>query len=152
MARTLWTRISSRRIREALTRGDVELAARLLGRAEEIEGIVVAGQGRGRTLGSPTANLRAANELVPGSGVYATRLVVGGTSHPAETNIGTRPTFPGAGAALETHVLDFNADLLGQSVALRFIARLRDERRFATPADLVRQIHDDIVVARARHA
>jgi len=146
------TRISSSRIREALARGDVELAARLLGRAEEIEGVVVPGQGRGRTLGIPTANLRAANELVPSSGVYATRLVLDGTARPAVTNIGTRPTFPGAGAALETHVLDFDGDLVGRPVALRFIARLRDERRFATPADLVRQIHDDIAAARARHA
>lgn len=145
-------RISSSRVREALGRGDVELAARLLGREEEIEGVVVAGDGRGRTLGVPTANLRADNELVPRAGVYATRLVLDGRALPAVTNIGTRPTFPGAGAATETHVLDFDGDLVGRSVALRFRARLRDERRFDTPADLVRQIRDDVAAARVLHA
>lgn len=141
-------RISSSRVRKALGAGDVRQAARLLGREEELQGEVVPGDARGRLLGVPTANLAVENELVPCTGVYATRLLVDGEPLPAVTNIGSRPTFPGAGAAVETHVLDFSGDLYGRRLDLRFVERLRDERRFAGMDELRAQIAQDVAGAR----
>jgi riboflavin kinase/FMN adenylyltransferase len=141
-------RISSSRVRQALGAGDVRLAAALLGREEELEGRVVEGDQRGRTIGFPTANLEVENELTPFTGVYVTRVLLDGMLLPAVTNIGSRPTFPGAGNAVETHILDYQGDLYGRRLALRFVERLRDERRFAGREELIAQIHAD--VARAR--
>ncbi len=141
-------RISSSRVRKALGAGDVRLAAELLGREEELTGTVVEGDRRGRAIGFPTANLAVDNELIPFTGVYVTRLVVDGRPLPSVTNIGSRPTFPGAGNAVETHVLGFDGDLYGRRVALRFVERLRDERRFAGREELVDQIRADVEQAR----
>ncbi len=141
-------RISSSRVRRALGAGDVRLAAELLGREEELTGTVVEGDRRGRAIGFPTANLAVDNELIPFTGVYVTRLVVDGRPLPSVTNIGSRPTFPGAGNAVETHVLGFDGDLYGRRVALRFVERLRDERRFAGREELVDQIRADVEQAR----
>ena len=141
-------RVSSSRIRKALGVGDVQLAAELLGREEEVEGPVVPGDARGRLMGFPTANVVVENELVPFTGVYATRLLVDGEPLPAVTNIGSRPTFPGAGSAVETHVLGFQGDLYGRRVRLRFVQRLRDERRFAGLDELKAQIALDVAGAR----
>jgi riboflavin kinase/FMN adenylyltransferase len=141
-------RVSSSRIRKALGAGHVQEASRLLGREEELTGQVVPGDARGRLMGFPTANLEVENELVPFTGVYATRLLVRGDPLPAVTNIGSRPTFPGAGSAVETHVLDYSGDLYGQQVQLRFVQRLRDERRFAGLDELKDQIAVDVDGAR----
>lgn len=140
--------VSSSRIRQALGAGQVREAARLLGREEELVGQVVAGDARGRLMGFPTANLAVENELVPFTGVYATRLLVDGNPRPAVTNIGSRPTFPGAGSAVETHILDYSGDLYGQQVRLRFVQRLRDERRFSGLDELREQIAVDVAGAR----
>jgi len=141
-------RVSSSRIRHALGAGKAREAALLLGREEELVGQVVPGDARGRLMGFPTANLAVENELVPFTGVYATRLLVRGDLLPAVTNIGSRPTFPGAGSAVETHVLDYSGDLYGQQVQLRFVQRLRDERRFAGLDELKEQIAVDVAGAR----
>jgi riboflavin kinase/FMN adenylyltransferase len=141
-------RVSSSRIRKALGAGRVSEASHLLGREEELTGKVVPGDARGRLLGFPTANLEVENELVPFTGVYATRLLVQGDLLPAVTNIGSRPTFPGAGPAVETHVLDYSGDLYGQQVQLRFVKRLRDERRFSGLDELKEQIAVDVSGAR----
>ncbi|MCZ6745880.1 MAG: bifunctional riboflavin kinase/FAD synthetase [Acidobacteria bacterium] len=141
-------RISSSRVRTALGAGDVQLAAALLGREEELVGPVVPGDARGRILGFPTANLAVENELVPFTGVYATHLVVDDEPLPAVTNIGSRPTFPGAGPAVETHILDYGGDLYGHRVRLRFTRRLRDEQRFAGLPELKAQIALDVAAAR----
>ena len=141
-------RISSSRIRTALGEGEVQLAAALLGRQEVLVGQVVPGDARGRILGFPTANLAVENELVPFTGVYATSMVVDREPLPAVTNIGSRPTFPGAGPALETHILDYDGDLYGRDVELRFVERLRDERRFAGLDELKEQIALDVAAAR----
>jgi len=141
-------RISSSRIRTALGAGDVQLAAALLGRQEALVGQVVPGDARGRILGFPTANLAVENELVPFTGVYATTLLVDHEPLPAVTNIGSRPTFPGAGSAVETHILNYSGDLYGRDVELRFAARLRDERRFAGLDELKAQIALDVAAAR----
>jgi riboflavin kinase/FMN adenylyltransferase len=146
--------VSSTRVREALLRGDVADAAFCLGRAYAIWGGVVAGDRRGRTLGFPTANLAPENELVPGNGVYATRVRLfegerlGLESFPAVTNIGTRPTFEAGRVVVETHLLDFAGDLYGRRIAIAFHAQIRAERRFAGPDELARQIALDAAQAR----
>jgi riboflavin kinase / FMN adenylyltransferase len=143
--------ISSSRVREALARGDVAGAAEVLGRLFFIDGEVVPGVGRGRTLGIPTANIAPTNETLPGNGVYACLLLVsdsGQPPRPAVTNIGRRPTFGGTETIVETHVLDFGGDLYGRRVRLAFHSRLRPERTFPGPQALVEQIRRDIDTAR----
>jgi len=142
--------VSSSRVRAALRTGDVPQATGCLGRPYRLAGVVVRGDGRGHSIGVPTANISPPPErLVPANGIYAclahTKHL--GT-HPAVINIGTRPTFPGHTLAVEAHLLDFDADLYDQVLALNFIARLRDERAFPTVNALVEQIHDDIAQAR----
>jgi len=142
------TAVSSTRVRQALARGSVEGARALLGRRFSVVGEVVHGDGRGRRLGIPTANLRIDGETVPGRGVYACWAGVAGRSQPAVVNIGCRPTFAGAEASVEAHLLDFDADLYGSSVSLEFEARLREEQAFPGPDALASQIRQDIVDAR----
>jgi len=143
--------VSSTRIREMIAAGDMTGAASALGRPHELWGEVVAGEGRGRSIGIPTANLAIPRGMaVPAAGVYA---ATAGRSAdealPAVVNIGTRPTFDGEGITVEAHLLDFDEDLYGGTLRLRFIARIRDERRFETAETLVEQIHRDIAQARA---
>ncbi len=143
--------VSSTRIRQALYAGDVAGAARLLGRWYDVQGEVVRGDGRGRTLGFPTANLAVwPKRLIPKAGVYACYAEVAGRVHPAVVNIGTRPTFASQAAPprIEAHLLDFSGELYGQKLTLQFVARLRDERRFPSPEALAAQINRDIEVAR----
>jgi riboflavin kinase/FMN adenylyltransferase len=142
--------VSSSRIREHLGRGEVAAARRLLGRSYSVDGRVVKGDGRGRTLGIPTANLESANEILPARGVYAcrVRLAAGEPFHAAVGNRGTRPTFGGRGETLEVHLLDFDQDLYGSSLRVAIEERLRDERGFAGPAELLAQIREDITRAR----
>jgi riboflavin kinase / FMN adenylyltransferase len=143
--------ISSSRVREALARGDVAAAAEMLGRRFFIDGEVVRGIGRGRTLGIPTANLAPVNQTLPGSGVYACLLLVhdsGQPPRPAVANVGRRPTFGGTETLVEAHVLDFDADLYGRRARLAFHSRLRPERAFSGPDALVAQIRRDIETAR----
>lgn len=142
--------VSSSRIREALAAGGVEEAARCLGRPYTIEGEVVLGDQRGRTLGFPTANLDTPNELIPARGVYATTVEIPsrGDTWYAVTNIGTRPTFEPGRVLTEAHLLDFEGDLYGQRLELRFYERIRGERRFSGPDELARQIARDADRAR----
>ena len=128
----------------------MEEAQALLGRSFFIDGRVVEGQRRGRTLGFPTANLETANETLPLRGVYAARCrVPSGQWFPAVVNIGRRPTFGGRDVSVEAHLLDFEGDLYGAELRLAFAARLREEQRFSGPEALVAQIHDDVERARA---
>jgi riboflavin kinase/FMN adenylyltransferase len=148
--------ISSTRIREALARGAVAAAREMLGRRFFVDGAVVRGEGRGRTLGLPTANLAVVNETLPARGVYACwcRVLAGvparadDAAHPAVLNIGHRPTFGGGGLSVEAHLLDFEADLYGRTLRVEFAERLREERPFPGAEALVRQVQED--VARAR--
>jgi riboflavin kinase/FMN adenylyltransferase len=142
--------VSSTRIRDALAGGDVAGAAALLGRPYFIDGEVVRGDGRGRSIGVPTANLRTENETLPAGGVYACRcrLAPGEPSRPAVANLGRRPTFGGGDPTVEAHLLDFDGDLYGRRVRLEFAFRLRPERTFAGPSDLREQIGRDIEDAR----
>lgn len=144
--------VSSTRIREALRSGDVGRAARYLGRWFEIPGTVVAGAGRGKDLGVPTANLDVWDERAyPRKGVYACFAQVEGQRLPAVTNVGVRPTFEGGDETpvIETHLLDFEREMYGEVVRLQFIDRLRAERRFDSPQELLVQIRRDIESARS---
>jgi riboflavin kinase/FMN adenylyltransferase len=142
--------VSSTRIRESLETGDVRNAAALLGRPYFVEGVVVRGDGRGRRLGIPTANLAVENEILPRDGVYAARVWLReGPSRPAVANLGLRPTFGSGALTLETHILDFEGDLYGQRLRVAFAVRLRDERPFPGPDALVAQIREDLAAARS---
>ena len=143
--------VSSTRIRSALQRGRVVNAARLLGRRYALEGTVVRGEGRGATLGFPTANLALpAGRCLPSPGIYATRVRVGDAWLGGATSLGVNPTFAGGGLSLETHVMDFEGDLYGQSVEVAFVSRLRAERAFPDGEALARQIAADVTDARRR--
>ncbi len=138
--------VSSTLVRSALARGDVALAARLLGRCHTLEGLVVKGEGRGKRIGIPTANLqRDPDLLAPGPGVYATETLTRGMSYKSVTNIGVNPTFKeDARVSVETHILDFDEDVYGEVIRVKFLAKLRDERKFPTVNDLVEQVRRDI--------
>ncbi|MGH9317677.1 MAG: riboflavin biosynthesis protein RibF, partial [Thermoanaerobaculia bacterium] len=142
-------RISASLIREALAAGDVAAAAEMMGRPYEAIGDVVRGAGRGRSQGAPTANIEVANEVIPASGVYITETVLASSRHPGLTNIGTRPTFEGAGFAVETWLPDFKGDLYGRRLRVSFHARIRDERKFPSAGALREQIGRDLEVMRA---
>jgi len=140
--------VSSSWIRELITAGDVIKTRRLLGRPYYLEGTVIGGEQRGTGLGFPTANLLVENELYPRYGVYATRVWVGGRSHPAVTNVGVRPTFAGGATPLvETHIPGFRGDLYGQAMSVEFLKFLRPEKKFASAAALVKQITKDSAAA-----
>jgi riboflavin kinase/FMN adenylyltransferase len=136
--------VSSTRIRRLVGEGRLDEAGALMGHPYFIDGIVVGGQGRGRAIGFPTANLRTDNELIPPHGVYATMLTIDGIVRAAVTNIGTRPTFGESDTAIETHVLNFSGDLYGKAVRLTFVQRIRDERRFPDVDALRAQIQGDL--------
>jgi riboflavin kinase/FMN adenylyltransferase len=141
--------VSSSAIRAALQRGDLDDAARMLGRPYFVGGEVVEGAGRGRTLGFPTANIAADRPVLVPPGVYACRLTVGEATHRAVLNAGVRPTFGEKVFTLEAHVLDFSDDLYGRRVRLDFVERLREERKFPGVDALRAQIVADVAAARA---
>jgi len=143
--------ISSSRIRFLLGAGQVEEAALLLGRNYKIQGLIEIGEQRGRTLGFPTANLAVWSErILPTAGVYACRAAVRGKTWGAVTNIGVRPTFEPhpVPPRVETHLLDFDADIYGESIQVEFVSRLRAECRFPSIEELVTQIKKDVEQAR----
>jgi riboflavin kinase/FMN adenylyltransferase len=138
--------VSSSRIRSLIAAGEIDVANRCLGAPFLLEGPVVKGDGRGRTLGFPTANIVPHDDLVtPGHGVYAA--FADGRS--AAVNVGIRPTFEtGRGLLIEAYLIDFDGDLYGKTLRIAFIARLRGERRFPGVEDLVAQMHRDVEEAR----
>lgn len=140
--------ISSTKIRKLLAEGSVEQAARLLGRDYAITGVVVKGDGRGKGLGFPTANIAPKHAIIPANGVYAVRFFVREKFYDGIANIGLRPTFDENRLTIEVHVLDFNEDIYGEEISLYFVGRIREERKFKGPDDLVRQIASDIGTAR----
>ena len=147
--------VNSTRIRELVTEGDVGRSARLLGRPYAIRGRVVAGDRRGRTLGFPTVNLEPENELLPAPGVYAAQVRLlegGGPPGPlfgGVCNVGRRPTFDaGERIVCETHLFDFDRDVYGSRIEVRFHARIRSEQRFPGPEALKARIALDAAEAR----
>jgi riboflavin kinase/FMN adenylyltransferase len=139
------TTYSSTYIRSLVDAGDVEEAARVLGREHRVEGLVVRGDQRGRAIGYPTANLSLIPwSAVPADGIYAGRLLRGKEQLPAAISIGTNPTFAGRERRVEAFVLDFSEDIYGERVGLTFTARLRDTVRFDTVEGLVAQMGEDV--------
>jgi riboflavin kinase / FMN adenylyltransferase len=138
-------RISSSKIRELLIQGKVNLARRMLGRPYGVEGQVIHGQKRGAKIGFPTANLQLLNRVIPKYGVYATATLIDGKWYRSITNVGVRPTFSQTGdVSIETHILDFEDELYGDVLRVRFLHRIRDERKFSGIEDLRQQIKRDI--------
>jgi len=137
-------RVSSSSIRELLSRGKINLARRMLGRAYGVEGLVVRGKERGHTLGFPTANLHPQNRVIPQNGVYVTGTLIDGVWRRSVTNVGTRPTFESeAEPSVETFVMNWSGDLYGDVIRVRFLHRLRNEQKFASLALLQAQIKRD---------
>ena len=141
--------VSSTRVRRLVSEARVDEASALLGHAYCIDGMVVHGDERGRTIGFPTANMCSDNELIPPHGVYATTVIIDGIVRPSITNIGTRPTVDSAGrTTIETHIFDFDRDLYGLNIRLAFVQRIRDERAFESLDALKAQIAADCTRAR----
>jgi riboflavin kinase/FMN adenylyltransferase len=138
--------VSSSRVRALVAAGEVDAAMRCLAAPFLLEGEVARGDGRGRWLGFPTANIVPADDLVsPGHGVYAAFA----NEYPAAVNVGIRPTFEtGRGLLVEAYLIDFDGDLYGRRLRIAFIARLRGERRFPSAEELVAQMHRDVEEAR----
>ncbi len=149
------TLTSSTQVRRFLSRGDMPRAARLLNRPYFIEGKVVKGKGiGGKVLGIPTANLSSENEILIPCGVYATRTFIQGHSYDSVTNVGYNPTFQKPGKppilTIETHIFHFKKNIVGNKIRLSFLKKLRDEKKFDSPQELISQIHEDIKKAKKR--
>lgn len=157
-------RVSSSGVRAALAAGDLERAARWLGRRYSMQGRVIRGERLGGKLGFPTANLRLQRRVTPLAGIFAVRVHVraphpgprpaeagrgSGSAMPAVASLGTRPTVDGKELLLEVHVFDFDGDLYGRHIEVEFVQRLREERKFESLDVLVAQMHDDARRARA---
>ncbi|MDH3998732.1 MAG: bifunctional riboflavin kinase/FAD synthetase [Desulfuromonadales bacterium] len=135
---------SSTQVRELVGKGCVDAVVDLLGRNFTLDGHVIHGEGRGRKLGFPTANLLVEKELLPKNGVYAVKVKWRDVYYDAVVNIGQRPTFEGAEPSLEIHLLDFEGDLYGERLRIYFVARLRDEARFSSVELLQQAVLADI--------
>ena len=135
--------VSSTRIRRLVTEARMDEAGALLGHPYYVDGTIVEGRKRGKTIGYPTANMVTDNELIPPHGVYATTTTIDGVVHAGLTNIGVRPTFNETETTIETHLLRYSGDLYGRPVRLSFVQRLRDERRFDSVDALRAQIEAD---------
>jgi riboflavin kinase/FMN adenylyltransferase len=144
--------VSSSNIRQLVTQGQVENANRLLGRYYAVEGAVIQGFQRGRTIGFPTANVDSINDIIPQTGVYAVRVAWQDQHYVGVANVGYNPTFANQTLSVEAHLFDFAADLYGESIRVEFLRKIRDERKFASVDELTAQIARDAATARAIHA
>ena len=135
--------VSSTRIRRLVAEARMDEAGALLGHPYYVDGTIVEGQKRGKTIGFPTANMVTDNELIPPHGVYATTMTIDGVVHAGLTNIGVRPTFNETESTIETYLLRYSGHLYGHRVRLSFVQRLRDERRFDSVEALRAQIEAD---------
>jgi len=138
--------ISSSRIRSLIEQGDVEKANHLLGRLYAISGEVVRGDGRGKTLGYPTANIQTDSEkkILPALGIYVVQVSVHGKEFQGMLSIGTRPTYYTNGKrTIEVHLFSADEDLYGSAMTIRFLTRLRDEEKYATEQELIHRLHQD---------
>jgi riboflavin kinase / FMN adenylyltransferase len=144
--------VSSTRIRQAISTGNLDAASQMLGRAYSLVGPVVTGDQVGRKLGFPTANLDVVGLVLPPSGVYVAQAKTSGTLHRAVVNIGSRPTLqsPQPQLRVEAHLLEFSGDLYGKTLKLIFVEKLRDEKKFPSLEDLRDQIARDISKAQSK--
>jgi riboflavin kinase / FMN adenylyltransferase len=136
--------VSSTKVREAITAGEMRSVAAMLGRHHFVTGTVVHGRERGRTIGFPTANIRSRTECIPPDGVYATRIVLADGAYPSITNIGMRPTFAEPERTIEAHIFEFDRDIYDESVKLEIVERIRPERKFESAQALAAQIASDL--------
>ena len=145
------TSVSSSIARLAISKGEVEKVISLLGRSYFLSGRVIRGQGRGRQIGFPTANIDYGKELIiPGIGVYISQTTIRDMTYNSVTNIGINPTFNnGVEINIETHLLDFDRDIYGEEVRVSFLKKIRDEKKFSSVNDLVKQIDNDVLAAKA---
>lgn len=140
--------VSSTKVRELITAGEVRAAAKLLGRYHFLHGPIVRGRERGRTIGFPTANLESETECLPPDGVYATRVTLADGAFGSITNIGMRPTFAETARSIEAHIFDFNRDIYGERIKLELIERIRPEKKFTSADALKNQIALDLARAK----
>jgi riboflavin kinase/FMN adenylyltransferase len=139
--------VHSTRIREALAQGDLERSSQLLGRPYSLIGNVVYGDGRGKEIGFPTANIETQNQVYPPNGVYAIRAKLEERWLDGVLNIGTRPTFNGVNVQVEGHFFNFDEIIYGKSIEIFFVEKIRSEQKFPNPEFLVQQIQRDIAAA-----
>ena len=139
--------VHSTRIREAIARGDLGLASQLLGRNYSMSGIIVQGDGRGKNLGFPTANIDPGEQLCPPNGVYAIRAKLTDRWFDGVLNIGVRPTFDGTKFQVESHLFNFDEIVYDETIEISFVEKIRNERKFSNMHALVQQIRRDIAVA-----
>lgn len=140
--------VSSSAVRRTIVAGDLAGAQRLLGRAVNVNGRVVHGHHRGKTLGFPTANLRVAGLVLPPDGVYAVRVRIGEKRYGGVANLGKRPTFGENERGLESYVFDYDGNLYGRIIDVSFVRHLRGEIKFPSPQALIERIHQDVAAAR----
>ncbi|MDR3626825.1 MAG: bifunctional riboflavin kinase/FAD synthetase [Ignavibacteriaceae bacterium] len=141
--------VSSSKIRNAITEGDIKTANKLLGRHYSIRGMVIKGDGRGRTLGFPTANVKLDDEtkLLPALGIYAVEIIIGGGRHFGLMSIGKRPTFYNDGYITnEVYIFDFDKDIYGNNVTVNILERIRGEEKFSSPDELINQMNKDKII------
>ena len=139
--------VHSTRIREALAQGDLERSSQLLGRSYSLVGNVVHGDGRGREIGFPTANIETQNQVYPPNGVYAIRARLEERWLDGVLNIGMRPTFKGVNIQVEGHFFNFDEVIYGKLIEIFFVEKIRNERKFPNPEFLIQQIQRDIAAA-----
>ena len=149
--------VHSTRIREALARGDLHCSSQLLGRPYSLLGHVVQGDGRGKEIGFPTANIDTQNQVRPPNGVYAIRAKLEERWLEGVLNIGVRPTFNGTAVQVESHFFDFDETIYGKPVEIFLVEKIRSEQKFPNPETLIRQIRRDItdavkILAESTHA
>lgn len=142
--------VSSSMIRENLMSGSMEFVTSYLGRAFRLEGVVVKGEGRGKKIGFPTANIQVSPDLiVPQKGVYVTRTRYKDMTYQSVTNIGNNPTFKDSNHIhIETNLFDFNSEIYGEMLEIEFLGKIRNERKFPTVNELINQIKDDVQTAK----
>lgn len=146
--------VSSTMIRTAVSEGDMRSATKMLGRQYSLTGVVVGGNRIGRTIGFPTANMKLYDPLkiLPANGAYAVEVDALGGRYRGMCNIGVRPTVGAGGApAIETNIFDFDEEIYGLDMTVRFICKIRDERRFPSLADLAAQLAADKIIAKSCH-
>ncbi|MEK6656361.1 MAG: bifunctional riboflavin kinase/FAD synthetase [Nitrospirota bacterium] len=140
--------VSSSRIRRMILDGDVDIAAKFLGRNYALTGMVVEGAGRGRKLGFPTANIELPSELIPKDGVYAVKVKKGDKVYDGVANIGNKPTFKNERFGVEAFLFDFNGSLYNERLEIEFIKRIRNERAFKNAEELITHMKDDVSAAK----
>ena len=139
--------VHSTRVREAVVQGKLKLAAQLLGRPHSIIGRIVRGDGRGRQIGYPTANIHAENQIHPPNGVYAIQAKLKDRLYGGILNMGMRPTVGGLTFQIEAHLFNFNENVYDKEIEIFFIKNIRDERKFPDLESLVKQIDQDVEIA-----